>query len=229
MNKTMKTLAALAAMTALVACTGDNEFTEPVADVKTYQVSIPASLGGDAQTRAVSFDGTTSSSTFQDAEPVYVYNATRKQVMLNADGTAAGCLTPTNISADGKSCDLTGTLTGTITATDQLLLMYNLNDVYPGNVSDNLRQYSKYNYNGQDGTATGVLDGATATLTGWSIGDGNVLTTAGTAQFVNVQSMFRFSFKDAATDAPLSVKRVYITSKVSTSAALAASSMQSAM
>jgi hypothetical protein len=215
MNKTMKkTLAALAAMTALVACTGDNDFTEPVADVKTYQVSIPASLGGDAPTRAVSFDGTTSSSTFQAAERVYVYNATSGKVMLNAEGTAAGCLTPTNISADGKSCDLTGTLTGTIEATDQLLLMYNLNEVEDGNDNNRIKTYSDFNYNGQDGTAAGVLDGATATLTGWSIGDGNVLTTAGTAQFENLQSMFRFSFKDAADlSAALSVKQVYITSQ----------------
>ena len=164
-------------------------------------------------TRAVSFDGTTSSSTFQAAERVYVYNATSGQVMLNDDGTAAGYLTPTNISADGKSCDLTGTLTGSaIAATDQLLLMYNLNDVYGGNDSDKLRQYSNFTYVRQDGTAAGVLDGATATLTGWSINDG-VLTTMGTAQFQNVQSMFRFSFKDNDTGDALSVKRVYITSQ----------------
>lgn len=212
MNKTMKTLAALAALTALVACTGDNDFTEPVADVKTYQVSIPASLGGDAQTRAVTFDGTASSSTFASTEKVYVYNATSGKVMLNDDGTAAGCLTPTNISADGKSCDLTGTLTGTIDATDQLLLMYNLNDVYDGNDNDKLRQYSDFRYTGQDGTATGVTDGATATMTGWSI-DGGVLTTTGTAQFQNVQSMFRFSFKDNDTGDDLSVKQVQITSQ----------------
>lgn len=208
---------AIMALATMTACTSEdsiNDVKQPEeVTAPTYSVCIKASFGGDAQTRAVSFDGTTSSSTFQDAEQVYVYNATRKQVMLNAEGTAAGCLTPTNISADGKSCDLTGTLTGTITATDQLLLMYNLNDVYPGNVSDKLRQYSNFSYRWQDGTATGVLDGATATLTGWSIGDGNVLTTAGTAQFVNLQSMFRFSFKDAATDAALSVKRVYITSQ----------------
>lgn len=208
---------AIMALAAMTACTSEdsiNDVKQPEeVTAPTYSVCIKASFGGDAQTRAVSFEGTTSSSTFQAAEQVYVYNATRKQVMLNAEGTAAGCLTPTNISADGKSCDLTGTLTGTITATDQLLLMYNLNDVYPGNVSDKLRQYSNFSYRWQDGTATGVLDGATATLTGWSIGDGNVLTTAGTAQFVNLQSMFRFSFKDAATDAALSVKRVYISSQ----------------
>ena len=231
MNKTMKTLAALAAMTALTACTSENDFTEPVSDVKTYQVNIHASFGGTTRannptpapplewegstgtTRAVTFDGTASSSTFASTEKVYVYNATSGKVMINDDGTAAGYLTPTNISADGKSCDLTGTLTGSaIAATDQLLLMYNLNDVYPGNVSDKLRQYSDFDYNWQDGTATGVTDGATATMTGWSI-SGGVLTTTGTAQFQNVQSMFRFSFKDNDTGDDLSVKQVQITSQ----------------
>lgn len=224
-------MAALAALTAMTACTSENDFTEPVSDVKTYQVNIHASFGGTTRannptpapplewegstgtTRAVSFEGTASSSTFQASEQVYVYNATRRQVMLNAEGTAAGYLTPTNISADGKSCDLTGTLTGSaITATDQLLLMYNLNDVKAGNDNDKLRQYSDFKYNRQDGTATGVTDGATATMTGWSI-DGGVLTTTGTAQFQNVQSMFRFSFKDNDTGDALSVKQVYITSQ----------------
>ena len=208
---------AIMALAAMTACTSEdsiNDVKQPEeVTAPTYSVCIKASFGGDAQTRAVSFEGTTSSSTFQASEQVYVYNATRKQVMLNAEGTAAGCLTPTNISADGKSCDLTGTLTGSaITATDQLLLMYNLNDVYPGNVSDKLRQYSYFRYNGQNGTATGVTDGATATMTGWSI-DGGVLTTTGTAQFQNVQSMFRFSFKDNDTGDDLSVKQVYITSQ----------------
>jgi len=208
---------AIMALAAMTACTSEdsiNDVKQPEeVTAPTYSVCIKASFGGDAQTRAVSFEGTASSSTFQAAERVYVFNATLKQVMLNAEGTAAGYLTPTNISADGKSCDLTGTLTGTIEATDELLLMYNLNEVYDGNDNNSLMNYSKYNYTGQDGTAAGVLDGATATLTGWSIGDGNVLTTAGTAQFVNLQSMFRFSFKDAATDAALSVKRVDITSQ----------------
>ena len=223
-------MAALAAMTAMTACTSENDFTEPVSDVKTYQVNIHASFGGTTRannptpapplewegstgtTRAVTFDGTASSSTFRDGERVYVYNATSGKVMLNDGGTAAGYLTPTNISADGKSCDLTGTLTGTITATDQLLLMYNLNEVYPGNDNNRIKTYSDFKYNGQNGTATGVTDGATATMTGWSI-DGGVLTTTSTAQFQNVQSMFRFSFKDNDTGDDLSVKQVQITSQ----------------
>lgn len=207
---------AIMALAAMTACTSEdsiNDVKQPEeVTAPTYSVCIKASFGGDAQTRAVSFEGTTSSSTFQASEQVYVYNATRKQVMLNAEGTAAGSLTPTNISADGKSCDLTGTLTGTITATDQLLLMYNLNEVEDGNDNNRIKTYSDFDYNWQDGTATGVTDGATATMTGWSI-DGGVLTTTGTAQFQNVQSMFRFSFKDADTGADLSVKQVYITSQ----------------
>ena len=124
-----------------------------------------------------------------------------------------GYLTPTNISADGKSCDLTGTITGApIYPTDELLLMYNLNDIYAGNDKDKVRLYSHFDYMRQDGTAAGVLDGAMATLTGWSTSDG-VLTTAGTARFVNLQSMFGLQFKDVITDAAISVQSLYITSK----------------
>ena len=196
----------------MTACNTIDNNTEPQIPV-VYTVSIPASFEGDAQTRAVSFNGSTSKSTFASTEKVYVYNATRYTLMLNAEGTAAGYLTPTNISADGKSCDLTGTITGApIYPIDELLLMYNLNDIYDGNDKDKVRLYSHFDYMGQDGTAAGVLDGAMATLMGWSISDG-VLTTAGTAQFKNLQSMFGLQFKDVITDAAISVQSLYITSK----------------
>ena len=152
-----------------------------------HQVRIHATMGGDAQTRAVSFDGTTSNSTFQTTEAVYVYNAT-KNTMLG------GSLYPTDISDDGKSCDLTGTLNGTIETNDELRLFYNLNFFTPG--GDALDNY--FNYNRQTGAASTVLDGAEATVTVSDYADGT-LTTAATASFLNVQSMFRqtLTFKNA--------------------------------
>ena len=152
-----------------------------------HQVRIHATMGGDAQTRAVSFDGTTSNSTFQTTEAVYVYNAT-KNTMLG------GILDPTDISDDGKSCDLTGELTGTIETNDELRLFYNLNRFTPS--GDALVNY--FNYNRQTGAASTVLDGAEATVTVSDYADGT-LTTAATASFLNVQSMFRQSltFKNA--------------------------------
>ena len=152
-----------------------------------HQVRIHATMGGDAQTRAVNFDGTTSSSTFQKWEAVYVYNAT-KNTMLG------GFLDPTDISDDGKSCDLTGELTGTIEVNDELRLFYNLNFFTPGGDAS----VNYFNYNRQTGAASTVLDGAEATVTVSDYADGT-LTTAATASFLNVQSMFRQSltFKNA--------------------------------
>ena len=215
MKRTLSILAVIA-WGMMTACNKMDNNTEPQTLV-AYTVSIPATIGSDVITRAVEFDNSgstpTSHSKFLEGEKVYVYNATRYTMMLNAEGTAAGYLTPTNISADGKRCDLTGTITGApIYPIDELMLMYNLNDIYAGNDKNKIRLYSHYDYMRQDGTAAGVLDGATATLTGWSISDG-VLTTAGTARFVNLQSMFGLQFKDASTDAAISVKSLYITSK----------------
>ena len=165
----------------------------------TYTVCIPASMDGGAETRAVTFDagGTenpTAVSSFTISDQIYVYNET-KGAMLT------GYLTP---SAAGKTCTLTGSLTGTIEANDNLVLLYNLS-----NYDSNNRNYCYFFYGEQNGTKEGVIDGAKATVTA-SVNNDN-LTTA-TAHFQNVQSMFRFKFVDENTNA-INVKHLVITSK----------------
>ncbi len=167
---------------------------------KTYTVSIPASMGEDGTTRAVDFSGTdpvsgkpTAISSFTTSDKIYVYNQTK-------DAILTGYLTP---SANGKTCDLTGSLTGTIKAGDNLVLLYNLSN-FDSTDKDNCYFF----YDHQNGTQAGVIDGAKATVTA-SVDDDN-LTTA-TANFQNVQSMFRFQF--ASNGTPLSVKSVDITSQ----------------
>jgi hypothetical protein len=200
MKKLFVSMMVLAGMTA---CSSEDSITgeaaaEQPAAVKTYQVSIPASFGGDGQTRAVTFDGTTSSSTFAETEEVYVYNATTEEVL-------EGYLTPTDISADGKSCKLTGMLTGTISDGNSLTLLYNLTEYY----SD--PTWCNFNYDGQDCTQSGVVDGATATVTASGDFAGGILTTSATASFRNVQSMFRFKFEDEGDD-PITVATLRIKS-----------------
>ena len=192
------------AVSGLTACSssddnilGEQPATEQPAAVKTYRVSIPASFGGDgAQTRAVSFDGTASTSTFTTTEKVYVYNATTGEMM-------DGYLHPTDISADGKSCNLKGELTGTVGSGNSLRLFYNLTYVY---FDDTFFDYG----DNQDGTPSGVTDGAEATVTVSSYTDG-VLTTTEKAKFENLQSMFRFQFIDESSNA-ISVKSLKIQS-----------------
>ena len=216
MKKLFVSMMVLAGMTA---CSSEDSITgeaaaEQPAALKTYQVSIPASFGGDGQTRAVTFDGqtravtfdgTTITSTFASTEKVYVYNVTTDEVM-------GGYLQPTDISADGKSCKLTGTLTGTISDGDNLKLMYNLSNVETNKENDIYKSYTWYDYRGQDGTQSGVLDGAEATVTASGDFAGGVLTTTATAKFTNLQSMFRFQFEDENGTA-INVKSLKIHSK----------------
>ena len=168
----------------------------------TYTICIPASMGGDAQTRAVDFSGTdpvtgkpTAISSFKTSDKIYVYNQTK-------DAMLTGYLTP---SADGKTCDLTGTLTGDIAAGDELVLLYNLSDY------DSDKTLCNFDYDSQDGTQAGVTDGAMATVTVDSYTGSGVLTTTTTAHFQNVQSMFRFQFTSNGT--PVNVKSLAISSK----------------
>lgn len=166
-------------------------------EVDVYNVCIPASMGAD--TKAVDFSGTdpvtgkpTAVSSFTTSDIIYVFNQT-KGAMLT------GHLSP---SAAGKTCDLTGTLIGTIEKDDNLVLLYKLNFF---NSESNVYCYD---YSEQNGTQAGVLDGAMATVKA-SVDDDNL--TAASASFTNVQSMFRFQFASGGT--PVNVKSVLITSK----------------
>jgi hypothetical protein len=200
MKQTLHALGALtiaAALTMLsTACTNDDSLLadEPQASaVKTYTVSIPATMAGD-ETRAVSIDGTTIDRRFNADERVYVYN-------VKKDGLMDGYLQPTDISADGKSCTLTGELTSYgFEANDQLKLMYNQShseDVY-------------FDYISPNGSKESLLDGAVATVTVSSY-TGGVLTTTTPASFLPVQSMFRFKFVDENNNA-ITVKTLKVES-----------------
>ena len=210
MKKTIISLSALtiavALTTSFTSCSNEDLTVESAVQPaeQTYTLSIPATL--DNGTRAVNLDngdaksGTSSSSvTFTDKEEIHVYNATKKKMLT-------GCLTPKNIGTDGKTCELTGKLTGKINAGDELKLFYNMNildDEYPENAG--------FIYEEQDATQASLIDGAEATVTASSIKDG-VLKTADAASFELVQSMFRFNFVDE-NDKPVNIKTFRIQSK----------------
>ncbi|MBO7117782.1 MAG: hypothetical protein J6V81_03805 [Bacteroidales bacterium] len=179
-----------AAMTGLASCRQDEEPARPEDTPCTYTLDIPATMGDDA-TRAVAFDGNsnTCTATFTALERVYVYNTSTDEVMT-------GFLSPKDITADSTGCHLTGTLSGgTISAGDALMLLYNLSSVNTDKNGDNHKWGSYFNYTVQDGTAGGVVDGATATVTVEGYTSGGELTTTA-ATFQSVQSMFRFQFED---------------------------------
>ncbi len=208
---TLMTGATMTGTSLLTACSSDDNLTttseqQPAAAAKTYQVSIPASFEGDAaQTRAVSINGTSITAKFSTSEKVYAFNVTK-------DAVLTGYLQPTNISADGKSCQLTGTLEGTIEAEDELKLMYNINYISDNTDVDVYKDYTYFYYDVQDGTASKLLDGAIATATVQSTG-GTTLSTTEKVSFTSLQSMFRFKFTDGSN--PISVKSLTIESKKS--------------
>ena len=170
-----------------------NPSEESSLETRMHHLSIPASMDDDA-TKAVTFDGTTSNSTFSASEKVYVYNKTTNAILT-------GYLQPANISGDGKKCDLQGELTGSISENDVLLLLYN---------AASKPDETYFYYGGQKGTQESVCDGAQAEVTVSSYA-GSVLTTSTTAQFSYVQSMFRFQFAYGSN--PINVETLLIESK----------------
>lgn len=173
-------------------------------EAPVYQVFISASFADDA-TKAVSFDNDatpkpTATGRFETTEDIYVYNETTGKML-------DGALHPTDISADGKSCNLTGTLTGTVTAGNRLTLTYNMNTVDANNLD-----YCYFSYDGQGGTEAGVIDGGLATgLTATVSIDGEgVLTTEEKASFEMQQAIFRLKFTDGTN--PITVQSLLIES-----------------
>lgn len=209
----------------LTACSSEdnivNNTQQPAqGEVRTYTVSIPATFSDNAGTRAVAFDnsGSTPAITtkFVENEKVYVYNNTTSALL-------GGYLVVKNVSADMKSCELQGQLTG-INPDDEVVLYYNLNVINsPSDPSD--VYYIYYNYDGQIGTAASCVDGAMATMkvkeidasnndkmTFYAVSDAT--KTQAKAEFDNLQSMFRFQFADAtAPTTPIKVKTLNIQSK----------------
>lgn len=178
---------------------------QPTPDApKTYTLSIPATLDGDASlSKAVTLGETTdgkptATGRFDESEIIHVYNVTKSAMV--SDNTHY--LTPTNISTDGKSCTLSGTLAGTIEVNDEITLLYNLS-----RIEEYDPKWSYFNYNfASDIIDGGIAEGLTVTST-----DGNPLTTESPAVFKLCQSIFRFKFTDGDGN-PINVKKLLVES-----------------
>ena len=173
--------ALLIAVAAMTACSsGDTIIDEPINEPivkpeapKTYTMTVQASKGDNATTRALSLSGSTLNATWAQGEVVTVYNVTK-----NADLT--GTLTA---QSSGASTTLKGTLTGTIMNGDKLKLKFLSPD-----------------YGTQDGTLTGsatsidkVCDYAEATVTVASVTSGNITINEPSASFANQQAIVKFT------------------------------------
>ena len=125
MKKTFKNIRTLAALliasAAFSACSNEDSAIiggQPASEQQApqvYTLTIDASMDGGAQTRALELDGTKLVAKWANDETVDV----------RSGATLLGTLTVSNVSADGKTCTLSGTLTGTIRKEDKLYFYYN--------------------------------------------------------------------------------------------------------
>lgn len=205
-------LAAAVALCGMTACTNDDNIIadEPAtgqpAAVTAYQVSIPATIGGDGTTRAVDYNNETGGldATFTTADNIVVYLNKGAQSCYSTE--SKDVYSKLHPDQAGKSANLTGTMKfvknysydtsepsawATLDVNDQLILYYNTAN-------------GVFDYSGQTGTLAGLsgYDFAEATVTvesatGTSTGGYTATTTK--AQFKNVQSMFRLAFSGLPT------------------------------
>ena len=183
---------AAALTTGTIACSSDDSIGEvqQPQGVKTYTMTVEATKGDEATTRALSIDGTGAlNATWAAGETVAVYGVTGEGMteMESSDPVAT-------LTAQGNGA--TTTLTGTF-------------DVgYTPTVNAKLRlKFCSPTYTGQEGTLAYIganCDYATADVTITGVDGGNVTTTA--ASFANQQAIVKFSLKNKATDAAVAAK-----------------------
>ena len=140
--------------------------------VKTYTMTVVAGKG-EIATKALNLTDGTLNATWAEGEKVTVYNKTK-----GAD--LEGYLTPQTVG--GASTTLSGQVTGTIEANDELTL-----------------KFLDANYENQLGTIAYIAancDYATAEVKVKSIADGNITTTAA-ASFTNQQAIVEFTLKES--------------------------------
>jgi hypothetical protein len=174
----IRTLAAvLMASAALVACNKEyNATAEQTPQV--YTIAIQAGMDSNAQTKALELDGTKLVAKWAEGDELMVFN-------VNLGAPLGGTLTASNVSADGKKCTFSGTLTGTISPDDDLMFFYHETG------------------SPQDGTLASAAanDKANATVKVATVDEGNITITGGTATFKTVTTILKLTLKDGSSNA----------------------------
>ena len=199
MKKTIFTLAALLiASAAFVACSSSNdEITEqqPVSQTGKYIMTVKASKGDDAATRALSLSGSTLNATWADGEEVSVFEGSTPLGTLRPD--------PTTINNSDTECTLSGTLDTAPSASGVTLTL----------------KFNSASYSGQDGTLAYIAshcDYAEATTTVTVTTTNNVTTIEGSdADFVNKQAIAKFTLVDKVYEDKLNASKLIVTVDVS--------------
>ena len=181
MKKTFANIRTLAAVlmtsAALVACNKEyNATAEQTPQV--YTLTIQAGMDSNAQTKALELDGTKLVAKWAEGDELTVQN-------LNTGAILGGTLTASNVSADGKKCTFSGTLTGTISPDDDLLLFYhNMVSLQNGTLA-----------------SAAANDKANAMVKVATVEAGNITITGGTATFNTVTTILKLTLKDGSSNA----------------------------
>lgn len=197
MKKDIRTLAALLIASAtFVACSSDDDIIsenqQPVNPTGKYTMTINASKGDDATTRALSLSGKTLNVKWANTDEVSVFPASSWLTPLG---------TLTAAASDNGSTSLTGDLTSAPSAGDQLNLLF---------------PRATWDYTGQ----TGVLlsdansiekkyDYAQANVEVASV-DGNTITTTGDANFQSQQAIVKFILKNKSDNSLLNASSLTV-------------------
>ena len=189
MKKTFKNIRTLAALliasAAFTACSNEDSaiIGEQPAQQQTPQVftlTLQAGKTDGARTRALALDGTKLVAKWAAGDQLTVLNVTTPPPV-----PLGGTLTASNVSADGKTCTFSGTLTGTIAANDNLDLFYHDTP------------------STQDGTLTSAAanEQALATVQVASVNEGNITISGGSASFTTSTAVLKLTLKDGSANA----------------------------
>ncbi len=194
MKKIFSNITMLAALfvagAAFTACSNESDdiatIEQPAVNgQKVYTMTIQAGKSGDATTRALELIGNTLTAKWANGDEVTVFNGT----------TSLGTLTASSTSANGKSCTLSGTLTGEIAVGNTLTLAY-----HPIGTTLSAIQYA---FNAQTGTlpSAAALDCATATVTVASVSGGAITINESSAAFSGQTSVLKLTMQDGSSTA----------------------------
>ena len=187
MKKTIMNIRTMAALliasAAFTACSNEDGAVigeQPAATQtsQVYTLTLQAANATGAQHRALALDGEKLVAKWAAGDELTVINVTS---MTPLDGT----LTASNVSADGKTCTFSGSLTGTIEVTNQLAL----------------------HYHATSGTQNGTLESAAANgqanaiVTVASVEAGNITISESEASFNTTTAMLKLTLKDGSANA----------------------------
>lgn len=221
MKKFMKSIqmmaALLLAVAATTACSNDDNAIDKTTPAtmgapKTYTLTVTASKGGEATTRALSIDGTGAlNATWTKGDAIRVMK--RREMPYNVEFALLGTLKATTVSTDGLTATFTGSLDADkVTTADGLAEGDKLLLGYPGTNLGSSTSAFEFNYNGQDGTLekiatnydycmTPTLKSKMVTVESVDATTGEV-TTSGTASFTNQQAIVRFTLYESDGETP---------------------------